>query len=244
MDEKPVNLSGQQLSDLLESLPANVVEKVEVMLNPPPEYATYPGGVINIITRKGRVGIYERLNLNAGSRNEMGISGNFNYRSSKLNISSSLGYGGLEVRGNSYSHRQNIYKDSVNYFYSESSFTNRSRHPNARFQTDYDFTKKSSMSFVYQGNLNLFDNSSHSLYTNRDSVLRVYKASSRNNSYEGSGIVMDFPLLINGKERTRLRNCRYIAVSVLARMIMTVGFINSSCKQIFYQPGLTQRRYS
>lgn len=187
MDEKPVNLSGQQLSDLLESLPANVVEKVEVMLNPPPEYATYPGGVINIITKKGRVGIYERLNLNAGSRNEMGISGNFNYRSSKLNISSSVGYGSLEVRGNSYSHRQNIYKDSVNYFYSESSFTNHSRHPNARFQTDYDFTKKSSMSFVYQGNLNLFDNSSHSLYTNRDSVLRVYRASSRNNSYEGSG---------------------------------------------------------
>ncbi len=187
MDEKPVNLSGQQLSDLLESLPANVVEKVEVMLNPPPEYATYPGGVINIITRKGRVGIYEKLNLNAGSRGEMGVSGNFNYRSSKLNISSSMGYGSLEVRGNSYSHRQNIYPDSVNYFYSESSFINNSRHPNARFQTDYDFTKKSTMSFVYQGNLNFFNNTSSALYTNRDSIMDVYKASSRNNSYDGMG---------------------------------------------------------
>lgn len=187
MDEKPVNLSGQQLADLLESLPANVVEKVEVMLNPPPEYATYPGGVINIVTKKGRVGIYEKLNLTAGTRGEMGVSGNFNYRSSKLNISSSAGYGTLEVRGNSYSHRQNIYADSVNYFYSESSFTNRSKHPHLRLQTDYDFTKKSNLSFVYQGNLNLFDNNSHALYSNRDSLLRVYKASSRNNSYQGTG---------------------------------------------------------
>ncbi len=187
MDEKPINLSGQQLTDLLESLPANVVEKVEVMQNPPPEYATYPGGVINIITRKGRVGIYERLNVNAGSRGEAGISGNFNYRSSKLNIFSSLGVGTIEVRGNSWSHRQNIYPDSVNYFYTESEYVNRSRHPNARFQTDYDFTKKSTMSFVYQGNLNFFDNNSHILYTNRDSLNTIYKASSRNNSYDGTG---------------------------------------------------------
>jgi ferric enterobactin receptor len=187
MDEKPVNLSGQQLSDLLESLPANVVEKVEVMLNPPPEYATYPGGVINIVTRKGRVGIYEKINFNIGSRKEIGLSGNFNYRSSKLNISSSAGYGAVEVRGNSYSHRQNIYKDSTNYFYSESSFTNHNKHPNARFQVDYDFTKKSNLSFVYQGNLNFFNNSSSALYTNRDSLLNVYKASSRQNSYDGTG---------------------------------------------------------
>ena len=124
MDEKPVNLSGQQLSDLLESLPANVVEKVEIKKTPPPEYATYPGGVINIITKKGRVGIYQRLSISAGSKGEKAVSANFNYRSSKLNIGSSIGYGTVQVNGNSWSHRQNIYKDSVNYFYSESSFGN------------------------------------------------------------------------------------------------------------------------
>ncbi len=44
MDEKPVNVGGQQLTDLLESLPANVIDKVEIMQNPPPEYATYRVG--------------------------------------------------------------------------------------------------------------------------------------------------------------------------------------------------------
>lgn len=187
MDEKPVNLSGQQLTELLESLPANVVEKVEVMQNPPPEYATHPGGVINIITRKGRVGIYQKLSLSAGSRGEAGVSGYVSYRSSKLNMSSSIGYGTSVSQGNSWSHRQNIYRDSVNYFYSQSAFNNRSRHPNARFQADYDFTKKSTISLVYQGNLNYYHNRSDVLYTNRDSALHVYKASSRNNAYDGDG---------------------------------------------------------
>ncbi len=187
MDEKPVNLSGQQLSDLLESLPANIVEKVEIMVTPPPEYATYPGGVINIITKKGRVGIYEKLNLSYGTKGESSLSGNFNYRSSKLNISSSLGTGAAELRGNSWSHRKNVYKDSFNYFFTESAFVNRNKHPNARVQLDYDFTKKSSISLVYQGNLSAYENNSFVLYSNRDSALNVYKASSRTNGYEGDG---------------------------------------------------------
>ncbi len=187
MDEKPVNLSGQQLSDLLESLPANVVEKVEIMTTPPPEYATYPGGVINIITKKGRIGIYRRISMSGGTRGEAAISGNFNYRSSKFNLTSSIGMGRSESKGNSYSHRQNIYRDSVNYFYTDASFLNNSQHPNARIQTDYDFNKKSTASFVYQGNLNYFNNSSDVLYSNRDSIKNIYKASTRANQYDGNG---------------------------------------------------------
>ena len=187
MDEKPVNLSGQQLSDLLESLPANVVERVEIMSNPPPEYATYPGGVINIITKKGRVGIYERIGVSVGSKGEKSISGNFNYRSSKLNLTSSIGVGNAEVRGNSYSHRENIYKDSVNYFYTNSVFSNRNTYPNMRIQADYDFNKRSTASFVYQGNLNYYINHSDIVSSNLDSNLHVYKASTRTNQYDGDG---------------------------------------------------------
>ncbi len=187
MDEKPVNLSGQQLADLLESLPANVVERVEIMSNPPPEYATYPGGVINIITKKGRVGIYERIGLTFGSKGEKAISGNFNYRSSKLNLTSSIGVGNAEVRGNSYSHRQNIYKDSVNYFYTNTAFVNRNTYPNMRIQADYDFNKKSSASIVYQGNLNYYNNHSDIVSSNLDSNFRVYRGSTRTNQYDGDG---------------------------------------------------------
>ena len=47
IDDKPVELNLQQLQDLLESLPGSSIEKIEVMTNPPPQYANEQGGVIN-----------------------------------------------------------------------------------------------------------------------------------------------------------------------------------------------------
>ncbi len=187
MDEKPVNVSGQQLTDLLESLPANVIDKVEIMQTPPPEYATYPGGVINIVTKKGRVGVYRRITASAGTRNEANIYGNYSYRTGKMNFSANLGVGTAVAAGKSFSHRQNIYADSVNYFYNQASYTNRNTHPTSRMQFDYDFSKRSAISFVYQGNLNYADNHSTTLFTNLDSQLHIYKASTRNNNFSGNG---------------------------------------------------------
>ena len=187
MDEKPVNLSGQQLADLLESLPANVVERVEIMSNPPPEYATYPGGVINIITKKGRIGLYERIAITVGSKGEKSTSANFNYRSSKFNFLSSVGVGNNEVRGNSYSHRTNIYSDHTNYFYTNTVFENRNTTPNMRLQADYDFNKNSNLSLIYQGNLNYYLNHADIVSTYLDSNFTVYKANTRSNQYNGDG---------------------------------------------------------
>ncbi len=187
MDEKPTNLSAQQLTDFLESLPANVVEKVEIMVNPPPEYATYDGGIINIVTKKGRVGIYARLSESAGTKGEEGTSFNFSYRDAKLNINANAGYGIGEVRGKYYSRRENIFADSVNYFYSDGNYKNKYRRPNFRFQTDYDLSKRSVITFVYQGNLNYFDNFSSTVYQNLDSLKNVYKASTITNANNGNG---------------------------------------------------------
>ena len=68
IDDKPVELNLQQLQDMLESLPGSSIEKIEVMTNPPPQYANEQGGVINIVTRKGRVGMGGRISFS--SRNK------------------------------------------------------------------------------------------------------------------------------------------------------------------------------
>jgi outer membrane receptor for ferrienterochelin and colicin len=74
-----VELNLQQLQDLLESLPGSSIEKIEVMTNPPPQYANEQGGVINIVTKKGKVGKSGRINISAGTRGEGSINWNFNY---------------------------------------------------------------------------------------------------------------------------------------------------------------------
>ena len=187
MDEKPTNLSGQQLQDFLESLPANVVEKVEIMINPPPEYASYDGGVINIVTKKGRIGLYARFAVSSGTRGEASASSNLNYRTNKLNINANIGMGMSKGIGSSYSRRENIYTDSVNFLYTDGSFHNQNWYPNIRVQTDYEFNKENIINFVYQGNTSYYDNNSHTLYTNLDSLKNLRSASNRTNQYNGNG---------------------------------------------------------
>ena len=116
IDDKPVELNAKQLQDLLESMPGSMIDKIEVMTTPPPQYASERGGVINIVTKKGRVGMSGRLNVSYGTRGENGINGNFSYRKNKIALNVSAGFGYNEYEGSSYSNRQNIYLDSTNYF--------------------------------------------------------------------------------------------------------------------------------
>ena len=187
MDEKPVNVSGQQLADLLESLPASVIEKVEVMQRPPPEYASYPGGVINIVTKKGRVGQFEKVSLSGATRGEGSLFATYGYRSGKWSINAVGGASSRVSLGSGWSQRTNKYADSTNYLHTQSSFSNRSWSPNARFQAEYSPSKYKTISLVYQGNWNYADNYSSILYTNINRFEQAYKASTRNNAFNGDG---------------------------------------------------------
>ena len=116
IDDKPVELNLQQLQDLLESLPGSSIEKIEVMTNPPPQYANEQGGVINITTKKGKVGKSGRLSISAGTRGEESINGSFNYRKQGFALSINAGIGYNRLQGSGYSIRNNIYTDSNNFF--------------------------------------------------------------------------------------------------------------------------------
>jgi outer membrane receptor protein involved in Fe transport len=154
IDDKPVELNLQQLQDLLESMPGSSIEKIEVMTNPPPQYANEQGGVINIVMRKGKVGRSGRVALSAGTRSEYSLSGNFAYRKRGLSISVNAGFAINYFKGEGNSTRRNLYLDSANYFNTISSNTNRNKRPNSRVNVDYEFSKKSLLNLVIQFNQN------------------------------------------------------------------------------------------
>lgn len=179
IDDKPVELNLQQLQDLLESMPGSSIEKIEVMTNPPPQYANEQGGVINIVTKKGKVGVSGRLSMYAGTRGESGVNGSFTYRKKGLAININAGFGNNRYSGSGYSHRQNIYTDSVNYFNTTSEYHNKNFRPNFRANIDYDITKDQSLNFVLQYNQNGFNNRSLTEYTNINKDSEIYKLSDR-----------------------------------------------------------------
>lgn len=180
IDDKPVELNLQQLQDLLESLPGSSIEKIEVMTNPPPQYANEQGGVINIVTRKGSVGISGRLSVFAGSRGEYGSNGGFWYRKSGLTLNVNAGFSGNQFDGNGYSIRQNIYKDSANYFNTENNYSNRSLRPNVRANLDYEINKRHLLNAVLMYNGNGFDNNNLTWYKNINRFDQLHRLSNRN----------------------------------------------------------------
>lgn len=187
IDDKPVELNAEQLKDLLESLPGSSIEKIELMTNPPQEYATEEGGVINIVTKKGKIGSTGKITISGGTRGEGGITGNYNYRNKGLSYNLIAGANHNQLVGYSYSRRENIFTDSSNFFNTDGNFKNINTRPNARLQLNYDIKKNQSISLTYQGNINSFNNNSFNQFVNINAQKIAYKSSTRNNNSEGLG---------------------------------------------------------
>ena len=90
---KPSRLVGIN-SSFIKELPADAIEKVEVITSPSARYeAEGSGGIINIILRKSKkLGLNGSLSANIGEPKSSSISSNINYRNGKINFfnSSSL----------------------------------------------------------------------------------------------------------------------------------------------------------
>jgi len=187
IDDKPTDLTADQLKDLLESLPGSSIEKIELMTNPPPQYASESGGVINIVTRKGKIGMTGKVTLTGGTRGEGNLATNISYRHNKFSFNTTFGIGASMFKGNSYSKRQNIYTDSTNNFNTVGRYKNKNLRPNLRLQFDYELNKQSNLNVTYQGNLNHFNNFSTTQYSNINRFGETYKISNRENASIGDG---------------------------------------------------------
>ncbi len=185
IDDKPVELNSQQLADLLESLPGGSIDKIELMLNPPPQFATEQVGVINIVTKKGKIGLNGRLSLSAGSRGEASLQTNLNYRTGKWVLNGNVGISGSQLNGSNYSRRSNFYIDSTNYFNTDGRFDNQSFRPNLRLQADFEASKFSSFSGTLQTNYNQSNNESYTAYGNLNRNQTLWRLSDRNNQSRG-----------------------------------------------------------
>ncbi|RAK21728.1 outer membrane receptor protein involved in Fe transport [Flavobacterium aquaticum] len=103
IDGRPSGLAGINIADALKLLPADAVEKVEVITNPSARYdAEGGGGIINIVLRKGKAnGVNGSIMVNAGDPETYGTSINLNKKSDDYNLFSNFGYNYRNNPGNS-----------------------------------------------------------------------------------------------------------------------------------------------
>lgn len=100
---KPSAITGLNSAEALQQLPAESIEKVEVITSPSARYdAEGSGGIINIILRRSKLqGLNGAITTNLGYPTRAGINGNINYRTGDLNIFTNAGYNYRKGPGNS-----------------------------------------------------------------------------------------------------------------------------------------------
>lgn len=103
IDGKPSGLGGINIADALKLLPADAVDKVEVITNPSARYdAEGGGGIINIVLKKGKnQGINGTVTATTGDPANHGFTGTINYKTEQFNLFTTQGYSYRKGPGNS-----------------------------------------------------------------------------------------------------------------------------------------------
>ncbi|WP_142785966.1 outer membrane beta-barrel family protein [Changchengzhania lutea] len=99
---KPSGLVGLNSAEALQQLPAEAIERVEVITSPSARYqAEGTAGILNIILRRSKLlGLNGAITANVGHPDAAGISGNLNFRTGNVNIFNTTSYRYNESIGN------------------------------------------------------------------------------------------------------------------------------------------------
>ncbi|WP_046744888.1 TonB-dependent receptor domain-containing protein [Kordia zhangzhouensis] len=118
---KPSGLVGLNSTDALRQLPADAIEKVEIITSPSARYdAEGTAGILNIILRRSKLqGINGAISTNVSYPLGYGVSGNINYRTGDFNFFTTSGYNYREVPGNSNTFTEYFNGDNPNTFLNE-----------------------------------------------------------------------------------------------------------------------------
>jgi ferric enterobactin receptor len=87
IDGKPSIIANGDITQILQSIPANAIERIEVIPNPPANYDANGEGIINIILKKNsRPGLNGSADLAGGTNDNYNGDASLSYQSGKVNV--------------------------------------------------------------------------------------------------------------------------------------------------------------
>jgi outer membrane receptor for ferrienterochelin and colicins len=128
IDGRPSN--ALNMAEALRQIPADAIDKVEVITNPSARYDAEGGaGILNIILKKGKnQGFNGSVILSTGIPETYGVSADLNYKTQKLNFFSNMGYNYRTTEGAGLTNSKYFNEDgSVSKYINEERDTERLR---------------------------------------------------------------------------------------------------------------------
>lgn len=176
---KPSAMAGFGDTNVLNQLPADAIERVEVITSPSARYdAEGTAGILNIILRqKETLGFNGSLTLNAGTPANAGISANLNYRTEDFNIFTTTGFRYFDAPGGGYFDTR-FFENSSNQFsriYEDRDIERLNRNFNSNIGMEYFINDKSSItgSIFYRGGEDVDVTTNESDYYQRNQGLAL-----------------------------------------------------------------------
>lgn len=156
IDGAPSTLSGNDLQNYLNTLPANAIEKVELIYNPGASFdANSSGSVINIVTSSKRMkGVNASFNINYNFNKYQKPSPQILLNGKEKNLSwqTMLGYNYIDSEQKTSNLQEFTAFNPMQYLKQENFTVNTNRNLYFRLGTNYKLTEKSNLLFNYNGN--------------------------------------------------------------------------------------------
>src|SRR6185503_7197882 len=87
VDGKPSIIANGDITQILQSIPANAIESIEVIPNPPANYDANGEGIINIILKKNsRPGLNGSVDIGGGTNDNYNADASLSYQSGRVNV--------------------------------------------------------------------------------------------------------------------------------------------------------------
>lgn len=169
----------------LSQIPAEQIERVEVITNPSSRYqASGTSGIINVILKKNRLkGFSGSINVSNSVRADVNTSASLNYKTQKINLFSTFGYRFVDNRV-----RETVFQNSLqnNSFVLLDRNTNIYRNYSAKnmyLGFDYFLSENSTFTASYYKILVEHDNTARYRYDYSDAMIRLDSTTLRTESY-------------------------------------------------------------
>lgn len=238
MDGKPSYLSGQQLFNLLKSMPSSAIEQIEIMTNPSAKYdASGNSGIINLRTRKNKMLGFNGSNATTYSQGvyaRFSNSINLNYRKNKINLFGNYNYSkrtGLEDLTILRNFRNSATKEIETIFEQTSLMKNNGESHNSKVGIDFYATKKTTIGVVLSGNVNPRNNAGENttLLKNKnggvDSVL--YATNAEKNVYSNFGSNLNFRHVFDSTNKEVTADFDYRTYTQTSNQFFTNNYLNA-----------------
>ena len=148
---KPSGILGISRSQILDYIPASLIESIEVINDPSAKYdADGSSGIINIILKnQKKPGINGLISLSAGTLDRYNGSANFSFNYGKLSLFTSYDVKSINLETWETKDRTTEQQGVTKYVNQDRTFWSKTNNKNFRFRGEYAFNKKNILGFSY-----------------------------------------------------------------------------------------------